>query len=62
MKKKRKMIDVYKDGKLFKRYESIMDVVCDLRVSYPSVEKSARTGAYIKGYIFSYPKQLEAVK
>ena len=52
MYRKKKMIDVFKDGILFSRYESIIEAIYDLHISYASIKKSIDTDCYIKGYKF----------
>ena len=61
MKIKKKVIEVYKDGKLVGIYDSIIEAIYDVHVSYASIRKSANNGAYIKGYLFKFHNTKEAV-
>lgn len=54
MKIKKKMIEVYKDGKLVGIYDSIIKAIYDTHVSYASIRKSSNNDTYIKGYKFKF--------
>lgn len=49
---KTKELYVYKDGQLYGKYDSIINAIYELHISYPSIQKSIKEGAYIKGYKF----------
>lgn len=52
--KRKKSIEVYKDGQLVGRFDSIIEAIYAIHVSYHSIKKSIETGAYIRGYTFRY--------
>ena len=54
MNKKKKGVLVYKDGQLFGDYESIIEAIYDLHISYASIRKSIFYNTYIKGYKFKF--------